>query len=214
MKTVVYLIRHGQSVANIESRFCGHSDVPLSDKGRVQAALTADFLKERKIDICFCSDLSRAHETAQIICEPHNIEPVKTVGLREINGGKWEGVTKDELRRIFPTERNVWDTNIGYTVCEGGESVREAGERFYGAVEKICKQNKGKSILIVAHALVIRTFYSFTESRNLDDIQKINFPDNASVSIVEYDGKFTPVEYSIASQLGDLANPMLKKGGW
>lgn len=110
------LIRHGETAHNAEGRWQGQSDTPLSEVGRSQARrLCARLprLTPRPVR-AFSSDLSRAEETARIVLEPTGLEIVRTPLLRERSFGRWEGLSRDEVRARFgdaehPTGGETWD---------------------------------------------------------------------------------------------------------
>ena len=96
--TRLIITRHGQSIANAECRFAGHSDFDLSPIGHTQAALAAEYIsKTFKIDCIYSSDLLRAYNTALPTAKALGLEVIKTQELREIYVGKWEGHTTDEI---------------------------------------------------------------------------------------------------------------------
>jgi broad specificity phosphatase PhoE len=107
--TKLVLIRHGQSMANATNRFAGHSDFDLSDLGRHQAELAAEYIaKHFKIDAIYASDLLRAYNTAV----PSSgllglsIEPRK--GLREIFAGKWESMSFEDIQKTYTADFDTW----------------------------------------------------------------------------------------------------------
>ena len=108
MATTLIFVRHGESEGNKGGRFNGSMDFPLSDKGRAQAEKTSEYLDKYKIDIAYSSDLSRAKETAQTIAKRQNVDLIEDKGLREINGGDFEGQLFDDLATKFPVEFKTW----------------------------------------------------------------------------------------------------------
>ena len=107
MKTTIFLIRHGETVWNRESRMQGYRNVPLSDSGREQAAKLADYLKNETFHAIYSSDLSRAAETAQLVAEKHQMPVIVFPEFRERNCGEWEGLTHDEVSRKYPDWKEV-----------------------------------------------------------------------------------------------------------
>ena len=82
--------RHGQSEGNLVRSFLGHTDLPLSELGRRQAAKTAEFLKDENIDVMISSDRKRAYQTAEPLAKLKGMEIIPNEGLREIYAGKWD----------------------------------------------------------------------------------------------------------------------------
>src|ERR1700726_4041675 len=94
-----WLVRHGMTQWNAQKRIMGQSDIPLSAKGRVQARWLARQLRAREIAAIYASDLARARETAQIIAA-HRTPPLPvhvSPAWRELNFGKWEGLTHAQI---------------------------------------------------------------------------------------------------------------------
>ena len=198
----IYLVRHGQSIGNLNRVFLGHTDYDLSELGYKQAEITAEYLKDVNIDAVYSSDLLRAHNTAVPHARIRGLKVTDSKELREIYLGEWENRPVDEL-----VEKNYddfvvgWRQNFGTFSVPGGERVLDAGKRFYREVERIANENAGKTILIAAHAAVIRVFWCLTngiEPCNMADA--FPFPTNASYSTLTYnDRRFTPCEYSCDS---------------
>ncbi len=207
MKTLIYLVRHGESLGNKNSQFLGHTDLDLSELGYTQADMTADALRDVHFDAIYSSDLIRAYNTALPHARLRSMDIVPSKNLREIYVGEWEGMLVEDIKAKYHDEFWYgWRAGYGTFTTPGGESVLGAGRRFYNEMERISKENSGNTILVTAHASVIRTFYALTLStppeRIADDVP---FPSNASYSIFEYeDGKFTPISYSNDKHMGDL----------
>ena len=197
------LIRHGQSESNLNNFFAGQTDVPLTEQGRKQGIATGEFLKNEHVDAVYSSDLSRAYDTACYAAEHHGLEVVKSTGLREICGGRWEGRSYPDIKETFPETYNTWVTNIGLTACEDGECVQQVGERFYAEMERIAKANEGKSIIIGTHALALRAFITIVKGIPFEKMHtELPWVSNASVTYVEYEnGTFTVTYYGYDEHL-------------
>src|SRR5437879_10100326 len=105
MKTTLYLIRHGATEANLArpQRLQGRkSNPPLARLGVRQAEATRDLLAIRPMDVCYCSPLLRAVETAQIVAAPHRLSPVAIDALTECDVGDWEGLDWQTIRTQDP----------------------------------------------------------------------------------------------------------------
>lgn len=156
MHTEILLIRHGETEWNASGRFQGSKDISLAEEGVVQAK----FLKERlqnDFDIVYASPLSRAMETAEIICEGTNLNPIPEDGIKEIGFGSWEGLTIDQIRDQYPEEFNIWRTDEENAALMGGDlSLKQASLRAKEAILKIASANIGKKIIIVAHGGIIK----------------------------------------------------------
>lgn len=157
MKTILYLVRHGETAWNILGKFQGSSNIDLSEKGILQAG----YLNKRfqnKFDCIYASPLSRAIQTAEIICKGDSKKnPIIHEGLSEVNFGDWEGLTIDEIKNLYPSQFEAWkndDTN-GYLM--GGDlSLKNASIRAKNAILDMVENNKGKKIIAVAHGGIIK----------------------------------------------------------
>ena len=205
MKTRFILVRHGESQANLENRFAGQIDIPLTETGRKQAECTGEYLKNEKIDVFYSSQLSRAYETACIVAKHHNLPVTKIAGLNEINGGEWENKLYPEIQKFFPENYSVWNTKIGLTQCNGGENIEQVQKRVYSAIKKIAEENKGKTVFIGFHGMSLRSFLCKVLDVTLDQMHSDSaWASNASVTYVDYEnGVFTLIKHSYDEHLKD-----------
>lgn len=104
-ETRFYIVRHGESTANLERRIQGHSDYPLSENGRLQAASAGSWFRSRNIARVYSSPLSRARETAGILASAASLpEPQILPELIELDTGKFSGLTVEETKQRYPLE--------------------------------------------------------------------------------------------------------------
>ena len=106
------LMRHGQSVYNLENRFTGWVDVPLSNNGIEEAKKAAILLKDFKIDIAYTSKLKRAIDTLQIILDSRKTDPIPVIEnetLNERNYGDLQGLNKAETAAKYGEKQvEIW----------------------------------------------------------------------------------------------------------
>ena len=202
--TKLILIRHGESLGNATRRLLGHTDLDLSPLGYIQAATAADALANEKIDIIYSSDLLRAYNTACPHAEKRGLCVNPSKELREIRLGDWEGKSVSEIIDEYgDVYEKDWLAGYGTFRFPHGEGTIEAGERFYAECRRIAQENEGKTILVVAHAAVIRSFFSLVSKIPPDEIAgKLPFPTNASYSEVFYnEGAFSAGRFSVDEHL-------------
>jgi alpha-ribazole phosphatase len=150
------LIRHGETRWNAIQKYQGHTDIPLNDRGRQQAARLAEHLKAtEQVEAVYCSDLLRAHETAAIVARPFQIEPVSDSRLREFHFGNWEGLTFNQVYASYREEFEQWFNNPEDFRVPGGESFSDLARRSLEAIEDVCKKHAGTT-LIITHGGVIK----------------------------------------------------------
>ena len=185
--TKIIVVRHAQGEGNLKGEFHGHYPSDLTPLGITQAECTAEFLKSFRIDAAFASDIPRAYSTAKIIAEKHGLSVTKEEDLREINGGVWETMKFDDIVIEYPEEYAVWKHDLGNCTCPGGESVRHLQQRVNGAIERLVRQNAGKTVLIGTHATPVRVMACIWKGLDITTIQDLPWVPNASVTIVNYD---------------------------
>lgn len=175
----------------------------LTDIGRLQAKMTAQYLKANVLpDYIYSSDLDRAYETAQYTQRLFNVPIIKDTGLREIDAGLWDKLTFDELEKGFKESFDLWKSDVGHSYCDGGESVAQLSSRIILTLENIAKRHNGSTVLIFTHALAIRAFACHCLGKSLGELKNVPWAANASVTKVEYDGKFTLTEYGVCDFMG------------
>src|SRR6187402_537475 len=101
MNTRILLVRHGSTELSAEDRFAGATDVKLAAEGERQAACLAQRLAAVKLAAVYASPLSRTMRTATILAAPHQLAVTPDDGLREINHGRWEQLTRAEVEASF-----------------------------------------------------------------------------------------------------------------
>lgn len=185
--TKIYFIRHGESVSNLVTQFAGSLDMPLTEKGREQAALTADLLRDISLSAVYASDLSRAYDTGLAIARSHNIPIYATSRLREIYAGDWEGKTYSQLEEEYPDSYGVWRTQIGLAACPNGETVAQLQARIRACVEEIVRKHPNESVCIATHATPIRVMECVWSDTPLANMHSIPWVSNASVTVAAYD---------------------------
>jgi len=158
--TRVFLVRHGATVLSAEDRFAGSTDVDLSDEGRAQAGRLAERLAGETLAAVYSSPLKRTRETAGIIAEPHRLDVVARDGLREIDHGRWEQMTRAEVEAKFATEYAAWEADPFTFAPEGGESGLSVMARALPEIREIVIRHKGEKVLVVSHKATIRLLIS------------------------------------------------------
>ena len=205
--TTMIFVRHGQSFGNLEQRFMGQMETALTPLGHKQAEATAQFLKDFSIDAIYSSDLSRAMQTAAPTALSQGVEVIPTVDLREINAGLWEGKPYTLLREEFGEGYEQWLTDLGHAHPDGGESTLELASRVYGAVDRILKTERGRTVAVFTHATPVRMLACRWFGLSPEKAADVPFCRNASVSIVEYEdnGDFRLIRYGYDGHQGENA---------
>ena len=138
--TTVLLARHGETEWNREERYQGHADPPLNKTGRGQAEQLAEQLAQEPIEAVYASDLRRASETAEIVGARLGLRVDLEPGLREIDVGSWQGLTKEQI------DGRPWD----------GETYEHHSERVTCALREIAARHPDGRVLVVSHGGSLR----------------------------------------------------------
>ena len=130
MKTRIYLVRHGQSLGNLNLQMLGHTDLDLSELGYRQAERTFEYLKDVHFDAVYTSPLKRAFHTILPHAEARGLTPVALDDLREIYLGLWEDMYLADILHRWPyTFTEMWRANFGLCTPPKGEYVQDAATR-------------------------------------------------------------------------------------
>ncbi len=201
MVTTLYLIRHGATEESEAKRYKGSIDVPMSEKGIRQMEQLAEYLNRsyksdttyNGLNAVYTSPLSRALKSAEIIAEPHGLNPIVIEGLRERSFGIWEGMTFTEIKEKYPQEFEAWAGNpLRYSPVDG-ESTVEVRERAVKAVDSILSNHNSEHIAVVAHGGVNRIILCHIMGIPLENIFRIE-QDFAAVNIIEFWEKYPVVK--------------------
>jgi probable phosphoglycerate mutase len=151
LKTHVILVRHGQSEGNAAGRFGGHTDTPLSPRGRKQALATAKALAAEKPTAIYSSDLPRAIETARPLANLTRLEIHATEAFRERSVGVMESLTFEEAAERHPEQYAALLRRDFEHVLLGGESYRQLLDRASVELDEAITQHKGGRIVVFSH---------------------------------------------------------------
>jgi broad specificity phosphatase PhoE len=151
LTTHVVIIRHGQSQGNAEGRFGGHTDTPLSPRGRRQAQATAKALASEKFSAIYSSDLPRAIETASPLARLTGVSLETTDALRERSVGVMEGLTFEEAAEQHPEQYQALLRRDFEHILLGGESYRQTLDRASRQLDEAIEQHQGGRIALFAH---------------------------------------------------------------
>ncbi|HWG44567.1 MAG TPA: histidine phosphatase family protein [Gemmataceae bacterium] len=194
-KTVLYLIRHGATEANVArpARIQGRRhNPPLARLGVRQAEATRDFLAIRPIDQCYSSPLLRAVQTAAIVAAPHGLSPQPLEALTECDVGRWEGLDWQTISSLDADGFQRFHANPAAFGYPGGESFRDVYERVAPALDELLSVHPGESILVVAHHIVNRTYLAKLLGLTPDQARQVTL-DNCGISVIVRDGVQTSV---------------------
>ena len=160
METILYLVRHGETVDNANQIMQGQTQGELNENGVRQAREFAEQWKDRDIDVVIASDLKRSVDTATIIAAPHGLEVVMTPLLRERDWGGFTG------RFIPDLKGEVWPDDI-----ETLENLLSRAGEFIAYVKKTYP---GKKVLAVGHGIINKAVQAVYFKKSMSEISKMS----------------------------------------
>ncbi|MCR5302427.1 MAG: histidine phosphatase family protein [Lachnospiraceae bacterium] len=179
---LIYIVRHGQTMANKERILQGWKDYPLIENGRDAAAVAGQKMRDIRFDECISSPLMRAKETAQIILREsgNDIGIIEDARLKEMNFGDYEMTSLDttyELKQFF-------EDPLSCDPFPNGENVRMVMKRTQEFLRELIARDDGKTYLVATHGCALRAMLNFLyEDKN--DYWHGQVPPNCCVNIIE-----------------------------
>ncbi len=198
------LVRHGQSVWNLQNRFTGWIDVPLTEKGKEEAYKAGELLKDIKFDVAYTSMLTRAQETLKIILETVGllIPVIKDQALNERHYGALQGLNKDRAREKWGKDIvHLWRRSYDIPPPEG-ESLKDTAARTIPFLERAIMGDilDGRNVLVAAHGNSLRSIVMYIENLSPEEIIKVEIPTG------------TPIVYDL-DENGKLLNKEIRHLG-
>jgi len=194
----IIFVRHGLSSFNKEGRIQGRNDLSiLTKEGQLQAEETGKIISSIQIDAIYSSPLQRAAETTKIIIKQHqsNLQATYTDDLLEVDLGNWSGLTKDELKNLYPEKLTIWEKEpkeLSLNRADGTKfqpikELSSQSEKFLKSLFKTYYESN-KTILIVAHNAILRCLVLSLINEPSKGFKRLKL-DNASISICNIDFK-------------------------
>lgn len=187
----VYLLRHGETAYNADgNRYCGQTDIGLTEKGVKQAQTIRQSLKDIHFEAIYSSPLQRAYNTACIASNDSKLV-IKDDRLIEMDFGAWEGKTREEFTAEAPHLWNQWEQSpdvnrAGGTGNTADEVVKRVDSFF---TEMLTKQIQG-NILVVAHNTVNRLYLAYKLGMPLKNYRRI-VQENSAITLFTIDNQGT-----------------------
>lgn len=199
MATLV-LIRHGQSLWNLENRFTGWVDVPLTHQGREEARKAASQLQTFRFDVAYTSALSRAQETLQLVLENLEQKPpiIRDQALNERHYGDLQGLNKaDTARRYGDEQVHIWRRSFDIAP-PNGESLEMTAKRTLPFFERAIGGDlrQGKNVLVVAHGNSNRSIVMSLDKLSKEQVLELNL-DTGVPLVYELDANLNVVSKKV-----------------
>lgn len=189
------LVRHGQSQWNLENRFTGWVDVPLTERGRNEATRAGELLREvgLRFDLAFTSDLSRAQETLRIMLEvlgQSGIPIERDKALNERHYGSLQGLNKAETAEKYGAEQvHIWRRSYDVPPPDG-ESLQDTAARTLPYLEKriLPEVRAGRNVIVAAHGNSLRSIVMQLDGLTREEVLELNL-DTGVPLVYELDDK-------------------------
>jgi broad specificity phosphatase PhoE len=183
----VLLLRHAETSAP-EVFHGAESDIGLSDRGRRQAVVLAEHLKDKGAGAIYSSAMRRAVDTARPIGAACGLTPVILPALHERKIGPLSGLSREEGWSIYAESKRRWIAGELEYTHKGGESFADIRRRVLPVFLGLLAVHRGQTVIVVAHGVVIRVLLTIL----LDDLPPADFDriaiDFASINELVWDG--------------------------
>lgn len=177
--TQIIVLRHGETVWNVEGRYQGHLDSPLTAAGLAQGKAMAQRLAHIPFRALYSSDLGRARQTAELIGvatgQAIRFEP----DLRERHLGIFQGVAKAEVPSRFPREFDDFRRGGPDHIIPEGESARQRYEIVTACLEKLASNHAGQTLVVVAHGGTLSALLRYVLKIPLEVPRRFRLPNAA-----------------------------------
>ena len=147
----LYITRHGQTVWNLEHRYQGHSDSPLTPGGEAQARLLSRRLSSIHLAAVYSSDLQRACRTADLAVAGRGLNVIRDPAWRERAYGEWEGLTQQTIADRYPDLWRRRELDRARLKPPGGESLLDVQQRLVAGIAALHQRHEGSPVLVVTH---------------------------------------------------------------
>jgi broad specificity phosphatase PhoE len=187
--TTLYLVRHGATDANLQRPYVLQGrgmDLPLNERGLRQAQCVRKLFERTAIAAIYSSPLRRAFQTAEAIAEPHRLDVATIDALIECDVGRWEGMAWEQIRVEFPREYADFQRDQSQFPYLGGETYRDVSLRALPVLAELLERHAGRSIVAVAHNVVIRACVATLLGIPLVRAKDVN-QGNGSVNVLRWE---------------------------
>lgn len=170
----IYLLRHGETPFNADgNKYCGRTDIGLTENGIAQAKLMHERLKEYTFDAVYSSPLQRARKTAEIVSGIADDVRIDE-RLIEVDFGEWEGFRPEEFQKRDPQSWENWlAAPESFAAGRTGETAMQVVSRLRSFYDELAQKYEGKSVLIVAHNGVNRLFLASQLGMPLNNYRRL-----------------------------------------
>lgn len=189
MKTKLYILRHTQTIGNIEHRLTGRCDYKVTKEGNEYIEKITNKLKSIKFDIAYSSTSKRTYKTIEKLAKLNHLEIKEEENLCEMYFGIYDGMRWDDVDKIDPKIRKLHIKTNEIIEIPEQETMEEVAERSYKIMLKIANENIGKNILICSHGIIIEIFLRQINKIAFSELRSEYSQKNTSLNIVSFDNE-------------------------
>jgi len=182
----ILLARHGETIFNVEGRWQGQSDSPLTERGLAQARELARALADEPIAAVYSSDLGRAVDTAAEVAKRHHLAVTTDERLREIDTGAWTGKGRAEITAEFPGGLEAWATQPTSMRLPHGETLFEAQTRALAFFAQRMPAHAAQTVVVISHGAIGQTVLVNAMGGTVEDLWLEQRVDNCQISRLEW----------------------------
>jgi len=183
------LVRHGQTEWNKEQIFRGSKDIELDKTGRRQAEALGERLKSRKIDVIYSSSLKRAMSTAEAIARFQGLPVMVGPGLVDMSFGQWEGLSHQEVMKVFPKQYRIWKENPWKAKIPDASNIKDVQTQSSKAVKGMIEDHPiDSTIVVVTHRVILKVILMKMLGMGPEGFWSIKLSP-CGLTTVEWDGK-------------------------
>jgi broad specificity phosphatase PhoE len=179
------LIRHGEVEANVDFRYLGRRDDPLTARGTAQAAALARMVAESPPSRILSSPLVRATTTAEAIAAHCGVEVEPEERLVEMSFGRWEGMSRAEVLESDPVNLAAWEADPEHVAPPEGESLGDVAARVTGLVDSLRAAPPDGAVALVSHVGPLKVLLCAALGLPMSGMRRL-FLDPATVSVVDW----------------------------
>ncbi len=202
MQTKIYLVRHTETIGNIEKKLTGRQDYEVTENGLQMVKKLTSYLKDNPISAIYSSTSNRTFETIKEIAEIKELEIQRKEELCEMYFGIYDGWKWEDVDKINPLIRKKQiETNEIMCIPEQ-ETTKQVEERMYKEIKNIAEENLGKTILICSHGVAIEAFLRKIIGEQFKNKREEYSQHNCSVNVIEYDNKIEKFSIKLLNYIG------------
>lgn len=204
MKTKIYLVRHSQTIGNVEKRLTGREDYEITEEGKIYINKLTNRLKNVNFDKAYSSTSGRAIKTIEPIAKLQGLKIEKSDNLCEMNFGIYDGWKWEDINKVNPKIKQTQNEINEIAGIPEQESTEEVANRMYRFIRAISIENQGKVLLLSSHGVAIEAFIRKIKNEKFSENRETNSQKNTAVNIIEYDVEKDKFDVVLLNDLSHL----------